>query len=111
MYVINDHKDADYGEGSENGTALNLTQKVSNHILVTGNISVTNGNANTNVAFKNCAPFTKCLTHINDEHINTAESLYITMTKYNLIEYSDNYIHNFIFNKYKNISHQCQYIC
>ena len=45
-------------------------------ILVTGNITVTAGN-DTDVAFKNCAPF--CLCTI------------LPMPMYNLIEYSDNY--------------------
>ena len=35
-------------------------------ILVTGNISVKGGDANTKVTFKNCAPFTKCITEINE---------------------------------------------
>ena len=47
--------------------------------------------ADTNVAFKNCAPFTRCITHINDEHIKTAEDLDIIMPMCNFIEYSDNY--------------------
>ena len=47
--------------------------------------------ADTNVAFKNCAPFTRCVAHINDEHIDTAENLDIIKPMYNLIEYSDNY--------------------
>ena len=45
----------------------------------------------TNVAFKNCAPFTSCVTHINNEHIDTAENLDIVVNMYNLLEYSDNY--------------------
>ena len=45
----------------------------------------------TDVTFKNCAPFTRCVTHINDEHIETAENLDIIMPMYNLTEYSDNY--------------------
>ena len=49
------------------------------------------GNANTKAAFKNCAPFTRFVTHINDEHVETAENLDIIMSMYNLIEYSDNY--------------------
>ena len=32
------------------------------YILVTGDIKVTNIGADTNVAFKNCAPFTRCVT-------------------------------------------------
>ena len=55
-----------------------------------GDIKVAVVAANTNVAFKNCAPFTRCVTHINDEHFETAENLDIIMNLYNLIEYSDN---------------------
>ena len=47
--------------------------------------------ADTNAAFKNCTPFTRCVTHINNEHVETAEKLDIIMPMYNLIEYSDNY--------------------
>ena len=46
---------------------------------------------NTRLALKNCAPFTKCNLEINDEHVDTAENLDVTMPMYNLIEYSDNY--------------------
>ena len=58
--------------------------------LVTGDITAAGGNNITRVAFKNWAPFRSCVTHINDEHIDTAENLDI-MPMYNLIEYSDNY--------------------
>ena len=47
--------------------------------------------ADTNVAFKNCALFTRFATHINNKHVETAENLDIIMPMYNLIEYSDNY--------------------
>ena len=60
------------------------------YILVTGNITVTGGDANTKVAFKNCTPFTKCITEINETFIDDAEHINITMPMYNLIEYSDN---------------------
>ena len=42
------------------------------YILVTGNINVTGGDANTKVAFKNCAPFRKCRTEINETFIDEA---------------------------------------
>ena len=58
---------------------------------MTGDIKVADVAADTNVAFKNCAPFTRCVIHINDEHVETAENLDIIMPMYNLIEYSDNY--------------------
>ena len=48
------------------------------YILVTGVITATNGDDNTNAALKNCAPFTECITHISDEHIDAAENLDIT---------------------------------
>ena len=56
-----------------------------------GDIKVADVTANTNVAFKNCAPFTRCVAHINDEHVETAPNLDIIMPMYNIIEYSNNY--------------------
>ena len=58
---------------------------------MTGDIKVGDIAANTNVAFKNCAPFTRCATHINDEHVETAKNLNIVIPMYNLIGYSENY--------------------
>ena len=87
-YVINDQNNTDYGEGSEDGTTIKFETKViksnlcdySNaYILVTEHIRVTGGNANIWAAFKNCAPFTKCITHINDEHADGANNLDIIM--------------------------------
>ena len=54
-------------------------------------ITATGGDADTNVAFKNHAPFTKWITHISDKHIDTADNINIMMPMYSLIEYSDNY--------------------
>ena len=69
----------------------NLCDYAEAYILVDGTIRGTGGNNNTRLALKNCAPFTKCNLEINDEHVDTAENLDITMPMYNLIEYSDNY--------------------
>ena len=69
----------------------NLCDYAEAYILVDGTIRGTGGNNNTRLALKNCAPFTKCNLEINDEHVDTAENLDITMSMYNLIEYSDNY--------------------
>ena len=55
---------------------------------MTGDIKVAAVAADTNVAFKNCAPVTSCVTHINDGHVETAENLDIIMPMYNLL---DNY--------------------
>ena len=59
--------------------------------MIDGTIRAAAANANTRLALKNCAPFTKCNLEIDDEHVDTAENLDITMPMYNLIEYSDNY--------------------
>ena len=59
------------------------------YILVTGNI--TSGGNDTKVAFKNCAPFRKCRTEINETFVDEAEHINIVMPMYNLVEYSDNY--------------------
>ena len=100
LYVINDQNKTDYGEANEDSTTVKFETKAiksnscdysDTYIVVTGNIAATGGDANTRVAFKNCAPFTKCITHINDEHVDNADNLDIIMPMYNLIEYSDNY--------------------
>ena len=61
------------------------------YILVTGNINITGGNNNIKVAFKNCSPFRKCRTEINETFIDEADFINITMPVYNLMEYSNNY--------------------
>ena len=69
------------------------------YILVKGNISVKNNaadgaaanNTNKKVILKNCAPFTSCISKINNTQIDNAKYIDIVMTMYNLIEYSDNY--------------------
>ena len=43
------------------------------------------------VIFKNCAPFTKYISRINNTDIDTAQDIDIVTLMYNLIEYSDNY--------------------
>ena len=68
------------------------------YILIKGNITVNNtagaaaaNNTNKKVIFKNCAPFTNCISKINNTQIDNAEYIDIVMPMYNLIEYSDNY--------------------
>ena len=82
-YVINDQNNTDYGEGNEDSTAIKFEAKIIKsslcdysdaYILVTRNITGTGGNDNTRVAFKNCAQFTKCITHINNEHVDNADN-------------------------------------
>ena len=60
------------------------------YTLTDGTIRAAAADANTRLALRNCAPFTKCNLEIN-EHVDTAENLDLTMPMYNLIEHSDNY--------------------
>ena len=100
LYVINDQNNTDYRERNEDSATIkfevnviksNLSDYSDTYILVTGNITATGGDANTGVVFKNCFPFTKCITHINNEHVDNADNLDIIMPMYNLIEYNHNY--------------------
>ena len=59
------------------------------YILVRGDITVVAAPA-TQLAFKNCAPFTKCITKV-DETIDDAEDLDLVMPMYHLIDYSSKY--------------------
>ena len=94
-YIINDQNNGQYGRGNGNDSTIKFETKIikpsDTYILLTRHINVTNIGAGTNVGFKNCAPFTRCVIHINYEHIETAKNLDIIMPMYNLIEYSDNY--------------------
>ena len=46
-------------------------------------------NSNKEVIFKICAPFTNCITEINNAETEYAEHIDIVMPIYNLIKYSD----------------------
>ena len=48
-------------------------------------------NSNKKVIFKNCAPFTDCISKINNTQVDNAKDIDIVMPMYNLIEYSNNY--------------------
>ena len=69
------------------------------YILVKGNIRVNNtaadgsdaNNTNKKVIFKNCTPFTSCISKINNTQIDNAKYIDIVMPMYDLIEYNDNY--------------------
>ena len=69
------------------------------YILVKGNITVNNtaaadaavNNTNKKVIFENCAPFTNCISKMNNTQIDNAEYIDIVMPMYNLIEQSYNY--------------------
>ena len=104
-YIINDENNTNYGVNKDTGAnnpgtikydtrvlKPNLCDYADAYILVDGTIRATGAPADrTKLALKNCAPFTKYNLEINDEHVDTADNLDITMPMYNLIEYSDNY--------------------
>ena len=79
----------------------NLCDYADAYILVKGRITITgdrdDGAArraderDKGVIFKNSAPFTKCISRINNTDIDNAQDIDIVMPMYNLIEYSDNY--------------------
>ena len=62
------------------------------YVLVTGGITITGGSTNAKVAFKNCAPFSKCRTEVNGTFVDEGHFINITMTLYNLTEYGGNYL-------------------
>ena len=103
-YIINDENNTNYDVNKETGAdnpdtikydtrvlKPNLCDYAEAFILIDGTIRAAAADANTRLSLKNCAPFPKCNLEINDEHVDTAENLDITMLMYNLIEYSDNY--------------------
>ena len=71
------------------------------YILVKGEITITGRGADAaarqaderdkGVTFKNCAPFTNCISEINNTQVDSSKDIDIVMPMYNLIEYSDNY--------------------
>ena len=66
------------------------------YILVSGTITVAalaagRENNNIKVVIKNCAPFTNCISEINNTQIDNTKDIDVVMTMYNLREYSDNY--------------------
>ena len=71
------------------------------YILVKGIITITGvgddaaarraDEINKGVIFKICAPFTRCISKINDTEIDNAQVIHIVVPMYNLIEYGDNY--------------------
>ena len=94
-YIINNQNKGQYDRRNENDSTIKFETKVIKpnlcdcsdaHIFVTGDIKVADVAADTNVALKNCAPFTRCVTHMNDENVETVENLDIIMPMYNLIE-------------------------
>ena len=101
---INDDSIGTYNAGSQirfKTTMLkhNLCDYSDAYIHVKGTITVNDtaaadadaNNTTKKVIFKNCAPFTNCISEINNIDLDNAKDIDIVMPMYNLIEYSDNY--------------------
>ena len=80
----------------------NLCDYADTYILAKGKITITGAGDDDDdarqaderdkgVIFKNCVPFTKCISRTNSTDIDNAQDIDIVMPVYNLIEYSDNY--------------------
>ena len=68
------------------------------YILVSATVTVPNTAASSTannrknvIIIKNCAPFTNCISEINNTQTDNAKDTDIVMPMHNLIEYSDNY--------------------
>ena len=77
-YVIDRETKGVYSHEDEikfwtNSLESNLRDYSDAYILVTGNVIVAGGDANTKVAFKNCALFEKCRAEINDTFVDDAQ--------------------------------------
>ena len=89
-YVINSESKGNHSHKNSiklltSSLESNLCDYSDAYILVTGNINVTGGDGNTKVAFKNCSPFEKCRTEINETFVEEAVNINIAIPMYNLI--------------------------
>ena len=99
-YIVNDHNNENYSHGDDALSIVKFDTGIVRpflcdysdaYILVTGNIKVENGNDATRVAIKNCHLFTRSTFKLNNEQVDTADNLDLTMNLYDMLEYSDNY--------------------
>ena len=77
-YVINSETKGNYSyeypiKSLISSLELRLCDYSDAYVLVTGNIVAVEANNNTNVVLKNCAPFRKCRTEINETFIDESE--------------------------------------
>ena len=92
--IVSNNLEVNYDVGNEviyntEDSKSNLCDYNDAYILVRRDITVTAA-PQIQVAFKTCAPFTKCFTKI-DGKIDDAETIDLVMPMGNVIEYSSNY--------------------
>ena len=99
-YIVNDHNSGNCSQGDDVRSIVMFDTEIVRpflrnysdaYILVTGNIKVQNDNDATRVAIKNCHLFNRASFKLNNEQVDTADNLDLTMNLYNMLEYSDNY--------------------
>ena len=99
-YNVNDYNNGNYSKGDDVQSVVKFITEIVKpflcdyfdvYILVTGDIKVQGGNNDTRVAIKNCHPFTRASFKLNDEQVDKAENLDLTINLHNMLEYSDNY--------------------
>ena len=87
-YIVNDHNNGNYTQGDDVRSFVKFDTEIVRpflcnysdaRILVTGNIKVKNGNIATRVAIKNCHPFTRASFKLNNEQVDTTDTLDLTM--------------------------------
>ena len=99
-YIVNDHNNGNYGKGDDVQSTVKFNTEIVKtflcdysdvYILVTRNIKVEPADDDTRVVIKNCHPFTRASFKLNDEQVDSADNLGLTMNLHNMLEYSDNY--------------------
>ena len=93
--IVNDNSKLNYDATNEITYSTevlksNLCDYKDAYIFARGDIAIISA-PQKQVAFKNCAPFTKCITKIDGTKIDNVERLGLVMPLYNLIEYSSSY--------------------
>ena len=99
-YIANNHNNGNYSQGDDVQSIVKCNTEIVTPflcdysdacVLVTGDIKVAAANENTKIAIKNCHPFIRATFKLNDEQVDTADNLDLTMNLYNMLEYRDNH--------------------
>ena len=92
-YIVNDHNNGNYSQYDDVRSIVKFDTEIVRlflcdytYILVTGNIKVENGNDTTRVAIKNYHPFSRATFKLNNEEVDTAGNLDLTMDLFNMLE-------------------------
>ena len=87
-YIIDSESKGNYSHENpikflKNSLESSLCDYSDAYILVTGNITATPNNAAAQVIFKNCAPFEKCRTEVNETFVDKADFINIAYVQFN----------------------------